>query len=155
MKSPTPELLELMKQAAELRVLGASWTAIAESLDQERSTCSNWPWLYPEAWRRMLHLARRERVSELQAESHLVLQKLLRHGEEKSQLAAAAQLLKSKPRGAAKKVAETTSDAELAAFISQIKEFSDEELDEALREFDEQDGVDPGKETSNGSPESQ
>jgi hypothetical protein len=83
MKPPTPALLDLLAQAADLRSGGASWEAVAAQVGRSADTCRRWPALYPDDWRRLYAAAEERLVVEASAESVLVLRKLLRAEDEK------------------------------------------------------------------------
>ncbi|MFO0810353.1 MAG: hypothetical protein U0746_17150 [Gemmataceae bacterium] len=89
--------------AAELRVNGASWSAVAEQLGCRVGTARRWPRLYPDLWADAMRDAHRERRTEFEAEALTSLRKLLRSADAKYCHAAARDLLvhhRGRPRAA-------------------------------------------------------
>ena len=134
MKQPGDEVLEQMICAAELRAGGASWEAIGRELRHHGDTCRSWARDYPEVWRRLYRSAELRLAREAQAEARVTLRQLLRSKEETIRLAAARDLLRSRPAGRGRKSAEAP-DSEVAAFISQLEGLSDVEIEDMLRSF--------------------
>lgn len=134
MTQPTPELLEELRLAADLRAAGVSWEAIASALKRNPDTCRQWPRTHAEAWRRLSRLAELEAARGAWAEARAVLRQLLRSNEDKSRLSAAAQLLK--PRRVKPRRIEphpiSTEHRELAEFISEVKGLDDDKLQQML-----------------------
>jgi hypothetical protein len=149
MNIPTSRLMELMTQAAHLRSQGLSWEAIAARLGRTARTCQSWQRLHPAIWKRLWQEATKDRDAGGDAEARLVLRNILRSADNKSRLSAAQHLLRKSSRTKARKSSSDRVDPELSSFIIEIKELSDEELDQALRPITANGGADPG---ADGSP---
>ena len=53
MKQTPPELLTLMKLAAELRATGSSWEIVGARVQRSPRTCREWPLRYPDDWKHL------------------------------------------------------------------------------------------------------
>lgn len=143
MKEGIDELEELLRQAAEMRCDGMSWTAIASKLNRSPATVSSWPRKFRAAWQRWMREAVRAAEAAAQAEARASLRQMLRSENEKTVLAAATVL--RKPRHAAKTSADKTSlDPDLAELISQIRQLPDDELQQLLERAVDSSGSSPG-----------
>jgi len=131
-----PEVLaDLVRAAATLRAGGSSWEVIAAKLGPHATDCSRWPVSYPAEWQRLFREASQRLALEAAGEARAILRALMRSDDEKIRLAAAQQLLKAPAKPAVKprpKIAD--DDAAIAAFITELRGYSDDELDRALRE---------------------
>ena len=70
-RTPSPEMYDLLYQAAELRSAGKSWAAVADKLDREEPTCRNWPCIYRTYWQRLLAVVESHAVLEAGAEARV------------------------------------------------------------------------------------
>ena len=134
MKPPAPELLELLTQAARLRAMGLSWEAVGREVHSDPETCCRWPAEYPDLWRSLFQAAQEALRIEADAEARFILREMLRQGDEKTKLSAAGKLVLPPPKpkpGAAD--AEFTS--EVAAYLSELKELSDDDRDQLIHRF--------------------
>jgi hypothetical protein len=151
MKQPSDEILEQMICAADLRAGGATWESVGRELRRHADTCRRWSREYPEVWRRLYGSAEVRLAREAQAEARVTLRQLLRSNEEKTRLAAARDLLRSRPGRRGRKPAEA-ADSEVAAFISQLQGLSDVEIEDMLRNFLAGDGAPARTPDSPGTP---
>jgi hypothetical protein len=135
MQTPSEEVLELMSAAAELRAGGASWETVGADLDRHPDTCRRWARDYARTWQRLYRAAHAQQAREAEAEARVVLRTLLRSKDNKVQLAAARQLLRPGPKPRPRKPMPEPPDAELTAFLSQVRNLSDAELDDMLRDL--------------------
>ena len=85
MASPTPQILNLMTVAAELRAVGISWESIAPKMGRCSRTCRRWPTMYTDDWDRLFGSAVRRMIASLGGEARHTLQRLLRSENEKIQ----------------------------------------------------------------------
>ncbi len=134
MNQPSAELLERLRTAAELRAAGMGWDVVAARVGAKAGTCSRWPSRHRDLWRALMREALRLTAQDSAIEARATLRKVLRGEDDKQKIAAAGQLLKppkSRPRG---KRSVRPEDRALAAFISQVRSVSDEELDRIARE---------------------
>ena len=83
MKPPPDKLLPLLTTAAELKVAGASWAAVAQRVGRSPDTVRRWPALYPDAWQRLVCYAERQLHADVGAESVTTLRQMLRSEDEK------------------------------------------------------------------------
>ena len=127
MSQPSEELLAVMELAAQQRAAGSSWDAVAAKVGRGTRTCRGWPAAYPDVWRRLYRQAERHLLAEAGAEAVAILRTLLRSQDDKTRLAAATLLLKS--RGADRDPPEEPADDGLAGFVAHLKELDDAELD--------------------------
>ena len=134
MQHPSDEILEQMICAADLRAGGASWEAVGRELQRHADSCRRWARRFPEVWRRLYRSAEIRLEREAQAEARVTLRQLLRSPEEKTKLAAARDLLRSRPARRGRRPTEAP-DNEAAMFISQIQGLSDVEIEDMLRNF--------------------
>lgn len=145
MNEPSSELQERLLQAAELRAKGGSWEAVAELVGEPEQVCSGWPALYPSLWRRLFRAARRRMKQECRAEAQHTLRTLLRSAQEQTRLAAAQALLKA--LAITKAEPAPSVDTDLAEYAREVRGYSDEQLEHALRkalgEFDRDSGDAP------------
>src|SRR5262245_39431983 len=135
MNQPSRELLQRLRAAAELRAAGLSWDVVAGRVGRAAATCARWPARYPVLWRSFFRDAVRASEQESAIEARATLRKMLRGEDDRQKLTAAQQLLKAprpRPRG---KCTIAPEDRALAAFISQLRSVSDEELDRLAHEF--------------------
>lgn len=123
-----------LRQAAEIRARGLSWEAVAHDLGRHPDTCRRWPRRYPLLWRRLLRQARIDVTQDGGAEAKATLRKLLRVEDNKTRLAAAEGLLKRRTSGRKQTAGLSPEDEELAAFVSEVKGLSDDDLEEMLRQ---------------------
>src|SRR5689334_11220487 len=72
-----PRLLVLMKQAAELRALGASWEMVGRQIRRSPRAVRRWPERYAADWSGLLREAQDTLLAQLAGESASVLRKLL------------------------------------------------------------------------------
>jgi hypothetical protein len=79
-KPPSDRRLVL---AAELRIGGATWEAIAARLHRSPETVRKWPLEYPDRWRTALFHAERRLAADAEGESVLALRRLLRSRDDK------------------------------------------------------------------------
>jgi hypothetical protein len=82
--TPSPTLLGLLAVAAEMRVNGKSWAAVAARVQRSPETCRKWPREYPDAWRRLYREAEEHLIADAAAESVVVLRSLLRSEDERT-----------------------------------------------------------------------
>ena len=80
---PSPQVLALMKLAAELRVGGGSWETVAAKVQRSARTCQRWPDRYPQEWDRLFRLAETKSRLEVRNEALLFLRKFCRDQEDK------------------------------------------------------------------------
>ncbi|MFL5339015.1 MAG: hypothetical protein ACJ8F7_02515 [Gemmataceae bacterium] len=135
MKSPSPELLELLTRAAELRAAGTCWEAVGRRLDRHPDTCRHWPAEFPDLWPQLLRAAQDAFRTEADAEARSILRGMLRSNDDKTRMAAAQKLLLPPPRSAAP----ADADAETLALDAELRELSDDDLDQLIRDFLEDD----------------
>ena len=83
MSIPPPAVERLLERAAELRAAGVSWEVVGQKLHRHRDTCSRWPRLYPEIWKRLVAATRAEQRQNAADEAMTVLRTLLRSDDEK------------------------------------------------------------------------
>jgi hypothetical protein len=134
MNQPSRRLLERMTRAADVRAGGASWDAVAERLNCRPATCSRWPALYPGVWRRLLREAQRRQEQEAACEARTVLRSLLRGSKDEKMRLAAAQEFRRSRRAARRARPIDPDEREKLAFLAVIRDYTDEELDQAIRE---------------------
>ncbi|MFM8223031.1 MAG: hypothetical protein ACKOJF_29330, partial [Planctomycetaceae bacterium] len=72
------EVARRVATAAALRCSGQSWEQVAARFGCQLDTCRRWPQRYPELWRKAMRWARKERITEADAEAIAVLRGLLR-----------------------------------------------------------------------------
>ena len=135
MTDPTPEVRELLQQAAQSRAEGSTWPHIAEKLGRPRAECESWPRQFPRLWQSLLRAARRRVEQDAAAEARSRLRVILREKDFKLCLAAAALLIKPRPPARAAKPILDPAGQEMADFISQIQGFSHDELDQTIHDF--------------------
>jgi len=78
MKHPPPEVLALMKLAAELRAFGVGWSHIAAEVHRDERSCRRWTELYPETWASLFREAEEKRHGEVAGEALQVLYRTMR-----------------------------------------------------------------------------
>jgi hypothetical protein len=140
------EFLQRLRTAAELRAAGLSWEVVAGRVGRAAATCSRWPSRYADLWRSVFREAVRQSEQESAIEARATLRKMLRGEDDRQKLTAAQQLLKApRPRPRGKRMI-APEDRVLAAFISQLRSVSDEELDRIAREVVETSGHPAGVE---------
>jgi HEAT repeat protein len=79
--------------AAELRVGGSTWDAVAARLHRSPETVRKWPIEYPDRWKQAVHEAERRLATEAEGEAVLLLRQLLRSKDQKIVWHAAKHLL--------------------------------------------------------------
>ena len=135
MNQPSPELLERLRAATELRAAGLSWEVVAGRVGSTVGTCSRWPSRYRDVWHSLMREAVRLTEQESAIEARATLRMILRGDDDKKKISAAQQLLRpAKPRPRDRRAIQP-EDRALAAFISQVRSLSDDELDRLTREF--------------------
>ena len=137
MNASSPELLDLLTHAAELRAAGNSWEAVGRRVGRHPDTCRHWTTTYPDLWRQLFQAAREAPSMETDAEARLILRELLRSENEKTRLAAAQKLLQPRPRSGP---AAAAADAETIAFLAELRGLTDDDLDHLIRRFAESPG---------------
>ncbi|QEL15807.1 hypothetical protein [Limnoglobus roseus] len=151
-KPPSPTLF---LRAAELRVRGSSWDAIAKDVGRAEKTVREWVRTYPREWRKAVRDAEGQVAQEATAESVLTLRRQLRSDDEKTSREAAAALikfaaLKQKPRTRAKPTRGPKVPPPVAALAEFVGGLTDEEVTTLLRELRRvppADGTDAGPAT--------
>src|SRR5262245_7619370 len=78
MKQPPPEVLSLMKRAAEMRAFGVGWSHIAGEVNRAERTCRRWPELYPEVWAGLFRDAEEKRHADVAGEALHILYRTMR-----------------------------------------------------------------------------
>lgn len=143
MSTSSDDIDELLRQAAEMRCDGMSWTAIAGKLNRSPATVASWPRKFRADWQRWMSEAVRAAEAAAQAEARASLRQMLRSENEKTVLAAAMAL--RKPRRPAKtSVGKTSIDPDLAELISQVRQLPDDELQQLLERAASSGGSSPG-----------
>jgi transposase len=84
---------DLLYKAAELRAGGSKWETVAKALHRSIDTVREWPRRYRDRWAAVFRIAERSLVSDVSAESILVLRTLLRSEDEKVRRDAANSLM--------------------------------------------------------------
>jgi hypothetical protein len=79
MNAITPKMLDLIRLAAERRVAGSTWEAVARDLRRQVHTIRRWPVRYREEWSRALAEARRASIEAAADEARAILRRYLRH----------------------------------------------------------------------------
>src|SRR4051795_11725139 len=82
MKHPSPEVLELMKVAADKRAFGYGWAAVARAVDRDERTCHRWVADYPDDWQRLFRDAEDQHQAEIASEALAVLYRTMRTSED-------------------------------------------------------------------------
>jgi hypothetical protein len=93
MPRPKPPSDELLLNAAEQRVAGATWEAVAKEVHRAARTVRRWPRKYAERWTAALVQAEWRMASQADCESVLTLRKLLLSQDEKVRWRAASRLV--------------------------------------------------------------
>lgn len=133
----------LLRRAAELRVGGSGWEAVAKAVGRSVETVRGWPRLHPQRWRQALAEAEQQLLTETTAESILTLRRQLRSDDEKTCRDAADKLLRfklalSKPRKATTAndaPDDAASPASLAQWIRDLEKLGDADLDQLIEEL--------------------
>jgi hypothetical protein len=73
-----PQVLSLMKIAAELRASGLSWETVAVKVKRTPRACRGWPERYPQDWDRLYRAAETKLRHEARGEALSYLRKFLR-----------------------------------------------------------------------------
>jgi hypothetical protein len=134
MNQPTNEFLERLRSAAELRAAGLGWDVVAARVGVKAATCMRWPSQHRDLWRSLMREAERLAEQDGSIEARAMLRMVLRGQDDKNKINAAQQLLKPQKTRPRVKRAIRPEDRALAAFISQVRSVSDEELDRIARE---------------------
>ena len=132
MEQPTPKMLRLLRKAAGWRAAAIPWKQIAEKMRQDVKTCRRWPRLHADLWRESIARARRRVKRKGDAEARTFLRLLLRTGNERTKLGAASLLLISESSKSAKTQSISPEVRELAAYISELKGQTDEQLQQLV-----------------------
>jgi hypothetical protein len=90
-RPPSPHCLTL---AAELRIGGSTWEAIAARLRRSPETVRRWPREYPDHWRQATSEAERRLAAEAEAEAVVILRQLLCSADDKLRWHAAKDLIR-------------------------------------------------------------
>lgn len=132
-----------LERAAELRAGGASWKLAAESIGRDQSVLRRWAKEFKADWDRFYQDAERLIKSEANSESMNILRDLMREKDPEIRLSAADKLsnLLLKQR-AAEGPRESRSDVE--AYLMQIEEMTNEELEDCIARFIAEFGPKPG-----------
>src|ERR1051326_696599 len=135
MAVPSAKLLALLDVAADLRAIGKTWETIAQAVGRRPETCRRWPLLYRATWLRCLRSAARLRDLEAGGEAREFLRIILRYKDPKVAVAAARGLMGRPPSRKSAKAPPGQPDPELLAYISQIRDMSDEEAAQVLQRW--------------------
>jgi hypothetical protein len=136
MKPPPDKLLPLLTAAAELKAAGASWAAVAAGVGRSPETVRRWPALYPHAWRRLLHDAERQLLTEVAAESVTTLRKMLRSEDEKVRRDAARILLTARNRTKSSDDGDAPAvDDECLRIAAYLAQFNDDQVTDITDEL--------------------
>ena len=73
----------LLRQAADLRVVGHPWEEVAKKLKRKVKTCLNWPSAHPALWKSLYREAQERRFDQTSNECHSLLVGLTRSKDEK------------------------------------------------------------------------
>lgn len=138
MSAAKPPSAVLFSRAAELRVRGSSWEAIAKEVGRAEKTVREWVRTYPREWQKAVREAEAQVAQEATAESVLTLRRQLRSDDEKTTREAAAALIKfaatkkprprTKPRGA-------KASPQVASMAEFVGGLTDEEVTALLHEL--------------------
>ena len=134
MKIPSIRTRQAMEMAAELRAAGATWETIASELKRQPNLVARWSKMYAQEWERMLSAAEERLSRHVNNESRGFLRRMLREDDLKARLAAAKQLAEMRKEEKAAQPA-TDLQSRYTSFVTQIQEFSDEELQRIMCKF--------------------
>ncbi len=136
-----------MEAAAELRAAGATWETIGEVLGRKPFVLTRWARVYRDDWQQYLRDAEERALGPLSSEARAKLRALLRHESSRVRLKAADQYVR---RRLAENAAQRPPDpqAELAAYLAEVEQMTDEELENRLAEFIEQTHFNPAQGTA-------
>ena len=93
MPIPDVQLEALIALAAEKRVAGEKWQAVAEAVNRSVRTVQNWPKGHPEVWKKHFAKAEAHLMKDASSEEMHVLRKLMRSKREDVQQLAAQKIL--------------------------------------------------------------
>ena len=93
MPIPDVQLEALIALAAEKRVAGEKWQAVAEAVNRSVRTVQNWPKGHPEVWKKHFAKAEAHLMKDASSEAMHVLRKLMRSKREDVQQLAAQKIL--------------------------------------------------------------
>jgi hypothetical protein len=98
MRCPSPEVLGLMKVAAQKRAFGLTWASVARAVDRDERTCQRWAADYPDDWQRLYREGEDQQQAEVAAEALAVLYRTMRATKDERLAADAARFLYSARR---------------------------------------------------------
>ena len=93
MTNPDAQLEALIALAAEKRVAGEKWQAVAEAVNRSVRTVQNWQKSHPEVWKKHFAKAEAHLMKDASSEAMHVLRKLMRSKREDVQQLAAQKIL--------------------------------------------------------------
>jgi hypothetical protein len=146
----------LIAVAAAMRAAGESWEAIAKKVGRSAERVRHWPRLYADEWSRHFRAAETHLLADAGTEARQKLRLLLRSDKEWVQLAAAQQMMTARltERARELKLAAGQSgqaqeqDRVVSAFVKEVRNMSDEELNHMCAEF----VAEQAKEAGNAAP---
>lgn len=153
MKRLSDFMANQMKEAAEYRVAGLSWEAIAGKMDRAVQTLKTYPRDYPSFWKEMIEQARQAIAAEAADEAVHVLRNQLRTDDEKIKLDAAKKLIDHHEDDQPVKPTAKGQTSPLTQFLIHLEGLSDEELQQMLTSYREP-GRSAGSDVPSTPPES-
>ena len=132
---------DLLRKAAELRVNGSTWEAVARAVNRSADTVRRWPTQYKSIWQNAIKQAEKQLLLEATAESVLTLRRQLRSDDEKSSRDAADKLIRfrlaltKRPARSAKSSARRPPNSDAERIVRYLEELTDAQVDELLAEW--------------------
>ncbi len=118
-----PALENLVTLAAEKRVAGEKWQAVADAVRRSLGTVQKWPKQYPDLWKQHYAKAEAALLKDASSEAMLTLRQLLRAESEPVRQAAAQKILQI--REDRKKPARKKGDGAAGSPVPEIRQLVD------------------------------